>query len=228
MARPPGRFAPVGPLKKLRRPWTSPRGTPLAHGTRRLATADRAELGPSGLILLIAALFAAAITVSAILVSVHGLAAQGGRSARDAEASTGLAVRLESAAGTRPRTTGPLTTLELNVRGLAAEHPLPLATLVVAVQTPMASFDASYVDGDATAGLFNATAMRDRGAAFSTQDPYLEDGDLVRLDVNLTAGPGLDPGTDVRLRLLPLAGSPAFATLHAPAAFGSSLRVELG
>jgi archaellin len=198
------------------------------HRHRRIGPDRHAVAGPGNLILLIAALLVASLVAATIIQTVDRARLQDAHAAGDARDRLAHSLQVESAAGRRPNASTPLTALDLYAFLPSGAPTLDLHQLRIELHDTDTLTVLEYVDGPASDEEFNASIVRDMDPLFDSGDGFVNAGDSVQLTLNLTAtGTTLSPRGYLDVRLLPLVGEPSRTRLYSPAAFGTSLTVEL-
>lgn len=194
---------------------------------RRAFREEHGQTGPASLVLLIAAIIVASLTIAGIYQSTGKLTNQGSDTAREVDQHLSNNLAIASLVGSRSTSVGPLKQLEARIQ-LQEGHnfDLSLAQVQLLDGAKIVSFD--YVDGTPSTDTYNGSAERDDDGGFTPSAPVLSPSDVVRLSINLTAaGMELLPSTNAKFRVIPDVGGIAEAVFITPEDYGIRLSIEL-
>jgi archaeal flagellin FlaB len=200
------------------------------HRARELLLDKRAQVGIGAMIVFIASVLVAAIA-AAVLLDVSGrLQERSSRTGMEATQQVSSNLGVKSIAGERTNTGSgdPLEAVLIRVQLSPGAEQLDLMQLIIEISDGSTHRHLNYTSGEAGAGTFNATTIRDVDGSFSPTTPVMSSGDLTEIRINTEANDiNINPRERVHIDLIPEVGVHVSLDLRVPPSFGDAKVVRL-
>lgn len=193
-------------------------------------TRDLAAVGIGTMIVFIATVLVAAIAAGVLIDMSGKLQTRSSATGEQATEEVSSNLRFDGIIGQRPDVdTANLGDLNITVSLAAGAQTVDLSEMRITLTTGTTQTVYSH-DDDPDPGTeeFNATVLRDSDSGFTSASPVMNQGDLVRLDIDLTQDDmEIGPRDDLTITLSPEVGISAETEVTAPQSFGTKTIVVL-
>lgn len=196
---------------------------------RNRSVGNKAQVGIGTMIVFIATVLVAAIAAGVLIDTSGKLQERSSRTGNEVTKQVASNLHVVTVQGKRD-TTAETTLSGLNITLSLAPgaDTVDMQQLRIQINNGTALKTIAHSTGASGDGTFNTTSFRDADSSFTASTPVMTAGDLVSVNVNLTAnGVNLPARKAMSIVLIPEIGSPIRADFTAPESFGSALVIDL-
>ncbi len=190
-----------------------------------------AQVGIGTMIVFIATVLVAAIAAGVLIATSSDLQEKSSKTGSEATEQVASNLNIESVIGKRDATTDTgLKDLEIYVALAPGASEVDLEQMKLQITDGQSLLTLDYAAA-ASATEFAAVSVRDADSSFSAATPVMNEGDLVRIDIDLSTAAGIDmefaPRSDVKVTMLPEVGNPVEKAFDTPNSYGGKLILDL-
>jgi len=199
-----------------------------APGTRGLFSDEKAEQGISMMIVYVSLVLVAAVAGAVLIQNGAKLREKSERTGSEVARQISSNMNFVSAQGQRPAAPGDLETLNILISPAAASAAIDLFKATVMLQKGDLSMNYAYSDLGPGSQLFGTTEVRDIDDSHTAAEPLMNTGDLIYIDIDLTADTmEFAPRDIVSITIFPEVGNALPIHFEVPSSFGDDLVVPL-
>ncbi|HVL88030.1 MAG TPA: archaellin/type IV pilin N-terminal domain-containing protein [Candidatus Thermoplasmatota archaeon] len=190
---------------------------------------DRAEVGIGTMIVFIATVLVAAIAASVLIDTSGKLQERSTRTGQETTQQVASNLQVNSITGKRASLSeANMTMMNITLSVAPGAQSIDLSQLMIQMNTGQRVTVLGWTSGTESQGKFNTTALRDADGSFTFLNPVINAGDLVVVNINLTADSlQLSARKPMEILLVPEIGTHVRADFIAPASYGTNLVVTL-
>lgn len=150
------------------------------------------DVGVGTLIIFIAMVLVAAVAATVLIYTTGALQQKATKTSKEATQQISSNMIVEQVLGDRVVVTNAnVLNLILRIKPDVGTTSIDLRQVIVTVMDSGNRYDLSYSNTSGNGSIFTAAAVRDEDNSFNVSTPVLNSGDLVALQVNSTAIPGI-------------------------------------
>ena len=190
-----------------------------------------AQVGIGTMIVFIATVLVAAIAAGVLIATSSDLQEKSSKTGSEATEQVASNLNIDSVVGKRDVAgDAGLKDLEIYVSLAPGASEVDLEQMKLQITDGQKLVTLDYAAA-VSATEFAASALRDADSSFTAANPVMNEGDLVRIDIDLSTAAGIDmefaPRSDVKVTMLPEVGNPVEKAFDTPNSYGSKLILDL-